>query len=174
MTQRDIAMSSCKSCSSTSEAPAATADQPSPTEPQSDTSAMWTGVAAEYDAHRPHPPHALLDLLTQLARVERPRLVVDLGSGTGLSTLAWAERAEEVVGIEPNDDMRAVAAYWVVDGLAVFAGSLAAATLALSRIFLTLRALAGIACGGMVLRRRSSAGSTPSSSAAMSISRSIM
>ena len=32
--------------------------------------------------------------------------MVDLGSGTGLSTRAWAERAEEVVGIEPNDAMR--------------------------------------------------------------------
>ena len=40
--------------------------------------------------------------------------------------------------------VRAVAAYWVVDGLAVFVGSLAAATLALSRVFLMLRALAGI------------------------------
>jgi SAM-dependent methyltransferase len=74
-----------------------------------DKSGMWTGVAAEYNTHRPRPPKALLDLLTQLARLERPRLVVDLGSGTGLSTLAWAERAEEVVGIEPNDDMRGVA-----------------------------------------------------------------
>jgi SAM-dependent methyltransferase len=70
---------------------------------------MWTGVAGEYDAHRPRPPQALLDLLAQLARVERLRLVVDLGSGSGLSTLAWAERAEEMVGVEPNDDMRAVA-----------------------------------------------------------------
>ena len=37
--------------------------------------------------------------------VERPRLVVDLGSGTGLSTRVWADRAEEVVGIEPNARM---------------------------------------------------------------------
>jgi SAM-dependent methyltransferase len=36
-------------------------------------------------------------------------LVVDLGSGTGLSTLVWAGRADAVVGIEPNDDMREVA-----------------------------------------------------------------
>src|SRR5262249_1126657 len=35
-----------------------------------------------------------------------PLLVVDLGSGTGLSTYAWSERAERVIGVEPNADMR--------------------------------------------------------------------
>jgi SAM-dependent methyltransferase len=62
-----------------------------------------------YDRHRPRPPEALLDLLCRLAGVDRPRLVVDLGSGTGLSTRAWAGRAARVVGVEPHADMRAVA-----------------------------------------------------------------
>jgi SAM-dependent methyltransferase len=70
---------------------------------------LWDGAAQEYDAVRPHPPEALLDILTQLAEVERPRLVVDLGSGTGLSTLVWVERADDIIGVEPNDDMRAQA-----------------------------------------------------------------
>ena len=39
--------------------------------------------------------------------MERPGLVVDLGSGTGLSTRAWAERASEVVGVEASPEMRA-------------------------------------------------------------------
>src|SRR5262249_10583649 len=29
-----------------------------------------------------------------------------LGSGTGLSTRLWSDRADEVIGIEPSDDMR--------------------------------------------------------------------
>jgi SAM-dependent methyltransferase len=62
---------------------------------------------AGYDAQRPSPPAALLDLLCLEAQVERPRLVVDLGSGTGLSTRAWADRADEVVGVEASDEMRA-------------------------------------------------------------------
>lgn len=62
-----------------------------------------------YDRYRPRPPAALLDLLCLLAGVDRPRLVVDLGSGTGLSTRAWAGRAKRVVGVEPHADMRAVA-----------------------------------------------------------------
>jgi SAM-dependent methyltransferase len=65
------------------------------------------GFAEHYDRYRPRPPTALLELLPSLAQVERPRLVVDLGSGTGLSTRAWAGRADEVVGVEPNDAMRA-------------------------------------------------------------------
>ena len=68
------------------------------------------GFAERYDSYRPRPPSALLDLLCRLAGVERPRLVVDLGSGTGLSTEVWADRADAVVGIEPSPDMRMVAA----------------------------------------------------------------
>lgn len=65
------------------------------------------GFAEHYDRYRPRPPIALLELLPPLASVERPRLVIDLGSGTGLSARFWAEHADEVVGIEPNEAMRA-------------------------------------------------------------------
>jgi SAM-dependent methyltransferase len=60
-----------------------------------------------YDAYRPAPPAALLEILCLAAQVERPRVVVDLGSGTGLSTRIWADRADEVVGIEAGEAMRA-------------------------------------------------------------------
>ncbi len=69
----------------------------------------FSGFADTYDKYRPQPPRVLFDVLTQLVQVERPRLVVDLGSGTGLATLCWADRAEQVNGIEPNADMRAQA-----------------------------------------------------------------
>lgn len=64
------------------------------------------GFAERYDACRPRPPTVLVELLPRLAGMERPALVVDLGSGSGLSARAWAERAERVVGIEPNPAMR--------------------------------------------------------------------
>jgi SAM-dependent methyltransferase len=63
--------------------------------------------AGGYDAHRPAPPAALLDVLCCEAQVERPGFVVDLGSGTGLSTRAWTDRADEVVGVEASEAMRA-------------------------------------------------------------------
>ena len=70
------------------------------------SSDLWTGKASGYDLARPTPPPALLDLLTQLIAMPRPGLVVDLGSGTGLSTAIWGGRAERAIGIEPNADMR--------------------------------------------------------------------
>ncbi|HEV2659565.1 MAG TPA: class I SAM-dependent methyltransferase [Ktedonobacteraceae bacterium] len=71
-----------------------------------ETSEIWTGKASSYDRARPTPPPALLDLLTQLIQMPHPALVVDLGSGTGLSTALWGGRAQQVIGIDPNADMR--------------------------------------------------------------------
>ncbi|MBI4637067.1 MAG: class I SAM-dependent methyltransferase [Candidatus Rokubacteria bacterium] len=69
-----------------------------------------SGFASTYHAHRPRPPLAIVELLMQLAQTGRPDLVVDLGSGTGLSTVVWATHAKRVTGIEPLDEMRVVAA----------------------------------------------------------------
>ncbi len=74
-----------------------------------DPGAVWTGKAGDYDRARPTPPPDLRDPLTQLIHVPHPALVVDLGSGTGLSTTIWGARADRVLGIEPNEDMRRVA-----------------------------------------------------------------
>jgi len=63
------------------------------------------GFADRYDRHRPRPPTAVLELLCRYAREPKPRLVVDLGCGTGLSTRAWSGVAQEVIGIEPNPAM---------------------------------------------------------------------
>jgi SAM-dependent methyltransferase len=68
----------------------------------------FSGFADLYDANRPSPPRALGPLLVSYANVRRPA-VVDLGSGTGLSSRWAAGWAGSVIGIEPNDDMRAIA-----------------------------------------------------------------
>lgn len=69
----------------------------------------FQGFADTYDKYRPQPPLVLIDILTQLAQTAHPRLVVDLGCGTGLSTRIWAGRADAVIGVEPSDDMRRLA-----------------------------------------------------------------
>jgi ubiquinone/menaquinone biosynthesis C-methylase UbiE len=74
----------------------------------------FSGFADLYDKHRPKPPEIIVDLLTQIAAKDRP-VVVDLGSGTGLSSLLWTRVAAEVVGVEPNADMRAQAERRAVD-----------------------------------------------------------
>jgi ubiquinone/menaquinone biosynthesis C-methylase UbiE len=80
-----------------------------------ESSEIWTGKASSYNRVRPEPPPVLLDLLTQVIDLPHPALVVDLGSGTGLSTAIWGERAERVMGIEPNADMRKEALHKVED-----------------------------------------------------------
>ncbi len=67
---------------------------------------VWAEEAPLYSQTRPAAPRALIDILTQLIYTPHPNLVVDLGSGTGLSTLVWSDRAERVIGIEPSDEMR--------------------------------------------------------------------
>lgn len=69
----------------------------------------FRGFAHSYDRFRPAPPDDFGPLLTQLIQIERPELVVDLGCGTGLSTRYWAERAAQVVGVEPSPGMIAEA-----------------------------------------------------------------
>ena len=65
----------------------------------------FAGFADLYDANRPTAPEALGDLLRAYAGMPLPE-VVDLGSGTGLST-RWAARwASSVIGVEPSADMR--------------------------------------------------------------------
>jgi SAM-dependent methyltransferase len=66
----------------------------------------FSGFADRYDEYRPRPPAAIADLLTRIAQTDRLRLVVDIGSGTGLSTWLWAGRAGAAVGIEPSPDAR--------------------------------------------------------------------
>ena len=66
----------------------------------------FTGFADLYDKYRPAPPAILASILTQIAQTSYPKLIVDLGSGTGLSTRYWADKAERVIGVEPTLDMR--------------------------------------------------------------------
>jgi SAM-dependent methyltransferase len=68
----------------------------------------FSGFADIYDANRPAPPDELGPLLASYASTERPD-VVDLGSGTGLSSRWAGTWAASVVGVEPSDDMRSVA-----------------------------------------------------------------
>ncbi len=68
----------------------------------------FSGFADTYDQVRPQMPLYPIEVFTRyLGR--KPGLVVDLGSGTGLSTAIWKGHCERVIGVEPNDNMRAVA-----------------------------------------------------------------
>ena len=69
----------------------------------------FNGLAEIYDQHRPQPPLVLLEMISQWLQPEPLRLVVDIACGTGLSTFVWTNRAEQVIGLEPNSEMRQLA-----------------------------------------------------------------
>ena len=81
----------------------------------------FSGFAHLYDANRPSPPARLGPLLAGYAGAVQPQ-VVDLGSGTGLSSRWAASWAAAVIGIEPNDQMRAAAESRPVPGVEYRAG----------------------------------------------------
>ncbi|GAA3410471.1 class I SAM-dependent methyltransferase [Paenibacillus hodogayensis] len=64
----------------------------------------FLGFEQLYDRFRPEAPPQVVDLLTRYLS-GKPALVVDLGCGTGLSTFAWKDDAERIIGVEPNPDM---------------------------------------------------------------------
>ncbi|WP_367305906.1 class I SAM-dependent methyltransferase [Alicyclobacillus acidocaldarius] len=68
----------------------------------------FSGFAKLYDTYRPEAPETVRELLIAYLG-KKPDTVVDLGSGTGLSTFPWRHDTRRVIGVEPNDDMRAQA-----------------------------------------------------------------
>ena len=73
-----------------------------------DAASRFSAAAAQYDAVRPRPPADLITVIAQWADVARPE-VVDLGAGTGLSSVIWAGRARQVTAVEPSAGMRQLA-----------------------------------------------------------------
>ncbi|MDR0914251.1 MAG: class I SAM-dependent methyltransferase [Oscillospiraceae bacterium] len=75
---------------------------------QENNASRFDGFADLYDSARPIAPSmAAKIIIRHLSR--KPKWVVDLGCGTGLSTAIWSDFAEKIIGIEPNDGMRKIA-----------------------------------------------------------------
>jgi SAM-dependent methyltransferase len=66
-------------------------------------------VAARYARVRPYYHAELAARVRSFARVQRFGKVLDVGCGTGHSSIAWAEIADEVTAIDPSPHMLAVA-----------------------------------------------------------------
>lgn len=77
----------------------------------------FKGFAGVYDSARPVMPRYPIEvIINYLGR--KPRRVVDLGCGTGLSTLVWSDSCDEITGIEPSSDMLAEALKKQTEGVA--------------------------------------------------------
>lgn len=68
----------------------------------------FIGFADIYENSRPTVPVHSVEIISEyLGRM--PDTVVDLGCGTGLSTLVWENKCGNIIGVDPSDDMLSVA-----------------------------------------------------------------
>ncbi|MDR0923898.1 MAG: class I SAM-dependent methyltransferase [Hungatella sp.] len=64
----------------------------------------FLGFVDVYDQVRPVMPEYPIEIITKYLN-KNADVVVDLGCGSGLSTIAWKNHCNTVIGIEPSDDM---------------------------------------------------------------------
>ena len=69
----------------------------------------FSARADHYRRYRPGYPPAAIDLLAGQCGLASGAVVADVGSGTGILSEQLLERGARVIGIEPNDAMRAAA-----------------------------------------------------------------
>ena len=82
----------------------------------------FIGFAEIYDEARPALPLYPVEIIKRY--LGRPvETVIDLGCGTGLSTLIWKGHCQRAVGVEPSADMLALARRKEGDGLSFVQGS---------------------------------------------------
>jgi SAM-dependent methyltransferase len=72
-----------------------------------DPTQRFSGRAENYARYRPGYPRAMLGLLEAECGLTPAYVVADVGSGTGLLARLFLENGNRVLGIEPNDEMRA-------------------------------------------------------------------
>jgi SAM-dependent methyltransferase len=76
-----------------------------------DFTKRFSGRALAYSKYRPsYPKKGLLEILRKETSFDANAVVADIGSGTGILAKIFLENGNKrVFGVEPNDDMRAVA-----------------------------------------------------------------
>jgi len=77
--------------------------------PATDTVGRFDGLANVYDRHRPNYPATAIAHIWQRCQLHPGMLLVDIGSGTGISARQFAAAGLRVIGVEPNVDMRRAA-----------------------------------------------------------------
>jgi SAM-dependent methyltransferase len=105
-------------------------DGPPATAP-TDSTVRFSERAQAYASGRPGYPPAIAPFLARELDLAPDAVIVDLGSGTGLSSRIFLQAGFRVIGVEPNDRMRAQAEQILADapGFASVAGTAQATTL---------------------------------------------
>jgi SAM-dependent methyltransferase len=66
----------------------------------------FSGLADLYSQYRPTYPAQALDYIISRCGLGEGSVLVDVGCGTGISSRLFAARGLQIIGIEPNADMR--------------------------------------------------------------------
>ncbi|MBS1514825.1 MAG: class I SAM-dependent methyltransferase [Bacteroidetes bacterium] len=59
-----------------------------------------------YVKYRPHYPAAIIPYLKEKTGLSEEKIIADIGSGTGISSLLFLKNGNKVYGVEPNKEMR--------------------------------------------------------------------
>jgi SAM-dependent methyltransferase len=71
-----------------------------------DATKRFSSRVDNYIKYRPSYPQALIDLLAAECGLSSDSTIADIGSGTGILAELLLQRGYEVIGVEPNDEMR--------------------------------------------------------------------
>jgi len=74
-----------------------------------DATVRFSSRVDNYAKYRPSYPPEVVTLLGNECSLNGDSVVADIGSGTGIFSRLLLDRGWRVLGVEPNDDMRAVA-----------------------------------------------------------------
>lgn len=80
-----------------------------------ETVERFSNRVENYVKHRPGYPSEVLDLFKSELGLTANSVVADIGSGTGISARQFLEFGCTVIGVEPNDAMRAAAENYLKD-----------------------------------------------------------
>src|SRR5690606_30895958 len=70
---------------------------------------LFTGTVGFYRQYRPGIPAEVADILDRATATNRPRRLLDVGTGTGLVVEALLDRFDDIIAIDNDADMLAAA-----------------------------------------------------------------
>jgi len=78
-----------------------------------DLTQRFSNRVADSVKYRPSYPTAIIDLIAAECGLTRDSIVADVGSGTGLLAELFLKAGNQVLGIEPNREMREAGEQWL-------------------------------------------------------------
>ena len=74
-----------------------------------DNTKRFSDRVQDYIKYRPHYPGNLIPFLRENTGLNETKIIADIGSGTGISSVPFLKNNNKVFGVEPNKEMREAA-----------------------------------------------------------------